>query len=226
MPTTKKTTAKKTTKKTTSTAAMEVKESSVKTFKRPSKKMLIFILAVVVVAVLVYLLRGMFIAATVNGEIIPRWTLNTQMEKQIGEATLNDLISKKLILQEMQKKGITVTDEEVAAEVKKIEDALKEQGRTLDEALGLQGINRSELDEQLQIQKMIEKLFEKDAVVTDEEVDTYLKDNADVLPADEDQEALRIQVKEQMRQQKLTEKFQAWLQELQAKATINRFVEF
>lgn len=225
--------AKKTTKKTVKKSAPAEKNvASAKIEKksairrRPSKKTVLFFLAVIILAGLIYFFRGFFVAATVNGEVIPRWTLNQKMEKQVGESTLNDLITKKLILQEMKKNGVAVTDEDVQAEIKKIEDALKEQGRTLGEALLTQGITREELDEQLRIQKMIEKLFEKDAVVSDEEVEKYLTDNADVLPTEEEPEVLRTQVKEQLRQQKLTEKFQAWLQELQTKATINRFVSF
>ncbi len=226
---TAKKTVKKVSKKTVSSKALmqEAKvEPKASVRKRPSKKTILFFLGVVIVAVLIYLFRGFFVAATVNGELVSRWTLNQQMEKQVGEKTLNDLITKKLILQEMKKKGIVVSDDEVNAEIKKIEDALKEQGRTLDEALQAQGISKVELNEQLKIQKMIEKLFSKDSTVSEEEVDKYLTDNADVLPADENPEVLRASVKEQLKQQKLTEKFQTWLQELQAKATINRFVQF
>lgn len=226
---TAKKSAKKVSKKTAAPKAL-VKEAKVDSKasirKKPSKKTILFFLCVVIIAILIYLFRGFFVAATVNGELIPRFTLNQQMEKQVGEKTLNDLITKKLILQEMKKKGIVVSDDEINAEIKKIEDALKEQGRTLEEALQVQGISRVDLNEQLKIQKMIEKLFSKDAKVTDEEVDKYLSDNADVLPADENPEVLRGSIKEQLKQQKLTEKFQKWLQELQAKATINRFVQF
>lgn len=229
MATAKKTT-KKTVKKTTSLkgqvqeAKAEVK-STVR--KKPSKKTIIFFLAVIIIAVLVYVFRGLFVAATVNGELIPRWTLSSSIEGQYGEEVLQDLIVKKLILQDMAKNSISVSEEELSAEIKKTEDALKEQGRTLEEALPTIGLKTHEqFKERTMIEMLLKKKFSKDTAVTDEEVEKYLTDNAEVLPVDENAEALKSSIKEQLTQQKLQEKVQTWIQELQAKATINRFVSF
>jgi len=230
MPTkTSKPSAKKTAKpaaKKTSVSATPVESASVTPRKSLSKLKVGILVGVVIIAVLLYVFRGFFIAAIVNGQVITRMSIDQQLEKQFGKKTLESLITKNLILQEMQKNNISVTDKEVNDEIKKIEDTLKKQQRTLSEALDQQGLTRSDLMDQLKIQKMIEKYFAKDSQVSDKEVDTYIEENKDSLPQSEDKNTLRDSVRTQLKQQKLSGKFQAWLANLQAKAKIQYFVNF
>lgn len=235
--TTKKATKKPAVRKESSKASMKVEEtkstshsasslSSTTYKKHMTKRNGLILLGLIILGILIYVLRGFFVAATVNGQPITRVQVVQELEKQSGKKTLDSLVTKTLILQEMEKKNITVTDAEVNAEVKKIEDALKQQGRTLSDALAQQGLSQADLREQLKIQKMIEKLFSKDVVVTDAEVIKYIEDNKEALPADQDPNTLKSTIKEQLKQQKLTTKFQTWLTEVQKKAKINYIVEY
>lgn len=226
---TRKTTKKTTSKKSVKAVAPESKSAPIeekKSRKLFTKKFLIFLLVLAVLGVLGYLFKSYFLAARVNGEIITRLSVIQQLEKQKGKEVLEGMVTKALILQEMKKKGITVTDEEVNQEIKKIETSLTQQGRTLPEALAEQGLSRNELFEQLKIQKMIEKLFSKDAVVSEKEVDEYIEKNKDALPQDQDPKVLRTTIKDQLKQQKLTTKFQTWLEDLQKKAKTDYYVTY
>lgn len=226
---TKKATARKSVKKT------EIKESSVqpavvsKTAPKISKKVAIAILAAIILGILLYIFRGFFIAATVNGEPISRLALVQEMEGQYGKTTLDTFVAKTVILQEMKKKNITVSDSEVNAEIQKAKDSLKSQGLTLDEALKQKKMTMATLIDQIRIQKMVEKLFGKDIKVTSEQIDKYMKDNEAIFPpVTEASEAakLRETVKQQLGQQQLSQKFQAWLTPLQQKAKIQYFVSY
>ncbi len=224
----KKTTSKKVIKpaaKKTTAQSAPVENAPVPR-KTVSKVKVGILFGVLVIAILLYIFRGLFIVAIVNGQIITRWSIDQQLEKQFGKKTLETVLTKKLILQEMQKNNITVTDAEVNAEIKKIEDTLKKQQRTLTEALAEQGLSRADLMDQLKIQKMIEKYFDKDSQVSDKEIDTYIEQNKDSLPQTEDQNAIRDSVRTQLKQQKLSGKFQTWLASLQSKAKIQYFVNF
>lgn len=225
-----KTTSKKAVKpavKKVSVISPEVAQASSSNPRKTVSKLQFGILtAVVVIAVLLYIFRGYFIAAIVNGQVISRISIDQQLEKQFGKKTLESLVTKSLILQEMKKNNITVSDTEVNDEIKKIEDTLKKQGRSLSEALDQQGLSRADLVDQLKIQKMIEKYFAKDAQVSDKEIDAYIEQNKDSIPSTEDQSTLRDTVKNQLKQQKLSGKFQTWLAQLQAKAKIQYFVNF
>lgn len=184
------------------------------------------VLLVLILGALLYVFRGMFIAATVNGQVITRMQLTSELEKKSGKATLENLITKNLILSEMKKENITVSDEEVSSELKKIQTALSQQGRTLDDALSQQGLTKQDLEDQVKIQKMIEKLFAKEATVSSKEVDAYLEQNKDSLPQGQSEKTLRSSAEAQIKQQKLTAKFQAWLAALQKKAKVQYFVNF
>ncbi len=231
MATTKKTTKKTATRKAPASVASapvatpeKSKNQSLK--KYATKRNGIILLVLVLLGVGLYFFRGYFIAATVNGQPISRLQVVQELEKQSGKQTLESLVTKNLILQEMKKNNITVEDSEIASEIKKIEDALQQQGRTLSDALAQQGLTRPELEEQLRIQKMIEKLFSKDAVVSDAEVDAYIEENKDALPTDQEESALKTTIKEQLKQQKLTTKFQTWLEELQKQAKIEYYINY
>ncbi len=227
----KKTVKKSSTRKTTTSVASSPvttpEKNTNKSFKRyATKRNGIILLALILLGLGLYFFRSLFIAATVNGQPISRLQVVQELEKQSGQQTLESLVTKNLILQEMEKNNITVNEEEISAEIKKIEDALKQQGRTLSDALAQQGLSRPELEEQLRIQKMIEKLFSKDAVVSDAEVDAYIEENKDALPTDQEESALKATIKEQLKQQKLTTKFQTWLEGLQKQAKIEYYVNY
>lgn len=233
MATAKKTTKTKSVKKQPSSVASQTVSSSTAkkfNFSKPSKKMFVLFLAVIILGILIYLFKGFFVAATVNGEIIPRWAVIQKLEKANGEGALNYIITTKLIYREMEKDNISVTTEEVNAQIKKIEDALTAQGRTLEQDMQLKGFaTREEYFDFTKINMLLRIKFEKDIVVTDEDVEKYLTDNKEALALDEateDMDLIKQQIKEYLEEQKLQEKIQPWLESLQQKAAINRFVQY
>lgn len=185
-------------------------------------------LALILVLVLgaLYLLRSFFVAAIVNGQPISRVSVVNELEKQSGKQVLDTVVTKTLILQEAKKQNVTVSQEEINQETKKIEDNVKKQGQTLDQVLALQGMDRAALVEQIRIQKTVEKILGKDIKVTDKEVDAYIETNKEALGADPTSNESKASVKQQLTQQKLSEKFQTWLDGLKKKAKINYFVSY
>lgn len=154
--------------------------------------------------------------------------LNSELERKAGKSTLETIITKKMIFSEMKKKNITISDAEVKTEIQKIEKSLTQQGRNLDEALSQQQppLTRADLEDQIRIQKMIERLFSKEATVSAKEIDLYIEQNKELLPEGQDEKSLRASVVNQLREQKLTGKFQEWLSNLQKSAKVNYFVSF
>lgn len=227
-----KKTIKKTVTKKTAPALVSAQKKLVSK-KISSKKLLtkknilaLGVIIIILVGALLYVFRGLFIAAIVNGEVISRFTLTQELDKKAGKQTLESLVTKSLILSEMKKNNIMVSDAEVNSEIKKIEESLSKQGRTLTEALSQQGLSKTDLIDQLRIQKMIEKLFAKDIIVSSKDIDEFLNKNKDSVPPGQDSATIRTSAQSQIKQQKLTTKFQAWLANLQKKAKIQRFVSF
>ena len=183
-------------------------------------------LVILLLAGLLYLSRSLFVAAMVNGQPISRMSVISELEKQSGKQALDTLVTKTLIQQEARKQNVTVNQDEINQEMKKIEDNVKKQGQTLDQVLSLQGMDRKGLEDQIRIQKTVEKILGKDIQVTDKEVTDYITANQEALGLNPEAAETKTQVKDQLTQQKLSEKFQAWIQNLQKNANINYFVSY
>lgn len=198
----------------------------VSSFPKIKKNQIIIFVAVILIIGILYYFKGLFIAAFVNGQPISRVSLIKEMEKQSGKQTLNSLITKALIQQSANKENIKVGNEEIDQEVKKISDTLDKRGQKLDQLLLTQGTTMDEFKEQIRVQKLVEKLIGKDIKVTDKEIDDYIEKNKDSIPQDAKPEEVRSSIKQQLEQQKLSEKFQVWLADLKAKAKITYFVNY
>lgn len=184
-------------------------------------------IAVAVIAVLVvgFLVKGLFIAAMVNGSPIGRLAVISELEKVSGKNALDALITRKLVESAAQKAGVTVSADEVAAEIKKIDDRLKEQGQALATALVAANMKQADLEKQIIDQKTIEKLVADKISVTAEEVAQYIKDYK--VPVTKGQEVeTNSQIQEQLKQQKLSDASSALIESLRSAATIRYFVNY
>lgn len=183
-------------------------------------------LGIILVVALLYFFKGLFIAAMVNGEPISRVSVIKELEKQSGKATLESLITKKLILQEAKNRNIEIGQKEIDAEIKKIETNLKGQGTTLDQALSLQGMTKDQLISEVRLQLAIQKLVSSDVKITDKEVADFLTTNKGQFPEGASEEEMKKEATEQIKSQKLQEKTQAFLADLQKKAKVLKFVGY
>lgn len=183
-------------------------------------------LIVVILIVGAFFLKGLFIAALVNGEPITRIAVLSELEKQGGKQALSSLINQALILQEARKKNIQVSQSEIDISAKQIEDSLKTQGQNLDTALAAQGMTRQDFLMQLKLRNLVEKSLADKIKVTDKEISEHIEKNKDFLPANLKEDEIKKSVKEQLKQQKMASASQAWLEELSKNAKINYFVNY
>ncbi len=190
-----------------------------------SAKTAVVIAVVVILAALAFYYKGVFVAVTVNGSPVSRLSVISELEKTSGKKALDSVITKKLLNDEAKKKGITVTNDEVNAEIQKIEDQIKAQGGTLDAALAQQGMTRKDLKEQIILQKKVEKLLGDKIQVTDEEAMKLLTDSKVAVPKGEE-EKYKAQAKEQIRGKKLNDAAGAFIESLKSQASIRYFVNY
>lgn len=202
----------------------EVKQSSFLSSLK-TKKFLILLFLILIGGVLFYF-KGLFVAAIVNGQPISRIAVVQELEKKGGKQVLSSLVTQALIEQEAQKKNVAVSQKEVDEAVKRVEDSLKKQGQSLDQALAFQGLTRNDFINQTKLQKLVEKLLAKDIKITDKEVNDYIEKNKNNIPEGMKPEEATASAKQQLQQQKLGSKAQPWIQDLQKKAKINYFVNF
>lgn len=216
-----------TTKESVSDTPKDVKAGYVNlTFKKPNTKHILIVVAVAVVLAALFLGKGLFVAATVNGSPVSRFDVIKELEKQGGKQTLDGLINARLVEMELDKQQISISKEEIDAEIEKLKAQVTGQGGTFEEALASEGLTEEKLREDIETQKKFEKLLEEKTAVTDSEVEAYILDAEAKPPAGVSVEDFKAQIREQLKQQKFQQEAQKWVAELTANAKINYFVEY
>lgn len=159
----------------------------------------------------------------VNNQPITTLEYYQNLKAKDNKEVLNQIVRDKLITQEANKKGVVIKQEDLDKKVSEIEKQLGGKDQ-LKQALDSRNIGENEFRNQIRIQLIVEKLLEKEIAVSDKEVEDYIaknKDNSGTLGVDiNDKDAVR----EQLQNEKLNEKFQAWYEELQKNAKINLFI--
>lgn len=185
----------------------------------------VIVVAIIVVGAIAYLGKGLVIAATVDGSPISRLAVIQELEKASGKSSLDSLITKKIVQNEAEAKKIVVSDDEINAEIKKIEGQIASQGGTLEAALASRSMSMENLKKQIVFQKQMEKLVADKIIVTDEEAAQYIKTNQ--IPMTKGQEATTTaQIKDELRNQKMNTEAAALITALKEKAKIRYFVKY
>ena len=179
---------------------------------------------VIRVVVLVLLLGAYYqfgSVATVNGRLISRLKYMKSMERQVGEQILDQMITESLILSEAKKKGVEIEAAEIEKEITAIEEQVKAQGRTLEEALAMEGMVRADLEKQIKIQKIGEEMSGSDIEVSQEEIDAFLEEYKDQLPETASEAELQELAEGQLGGQAKNEAMSNWLKTLKEEAKIS-----
>lgn len=183
----------------------------------------ILVIVILVIIALAWKFKGNFIAAMVNGQPVSRWQLNDRLMKKFGNQMLDSVINEKLILAAAKQKGIIIASENIDNRIKQIEGRLNGK-MTLDDAIKAQGLTREDLRKELEIQLFIEKLFEKDATVSSNEIDDYVKKNNQIFKSATDTAAVNQEVKSMLLQQKTSDLFEKWFNDVRKNSKITKFL--
>lgn len=192
---------------------------------RKKRKYGVIVIVALILCVLLYFFRGLFLVALVNNKPITRLSLIKRLEKESGQATLENLVIKELILQEARKKGVSISQEDIQEEIDNITEIIEAQGTTLEDALSMQGQTINDLRENIKIQKTAEEILKDEIQVSDEEALEYFEENKEFY---EDKEFVDLEeeIKEQLSQEKLQVKFSELLENLKNESDIRYLVTF
>lgn len=193
---------------------------------RVNKKAVIGAAVLIVVVGAFYSLRGLFIAAMVDGSPISRWSIIRELEKKSGEQALDALITKHLIRTAATKSGVVVSSSDVDQEIAKITEQVTKQGGTLAMALEQQGMTEEIFREQIVLQKELEGILEEKVAVTDEDVAAYIAQSKAATPKGIAEEDFKNQIREQLKGQKFNTEASKWVSEAKANAKIQYFVPY
>jgi len=215
-----------------------VEEKETESYIAKDKKQIVFptIILTVVVLLILFLTakekllakiglitQGKIFAAVVNGKIITRAQLNDKMTTSYGKQTLENMIVENLINEEAAKKEIKISEKDIDNEIEKITKTLDPSVK-LEDALKFQGLTLVDFRKQMKTRLMVNKILEKDITITEDEISKYLKDEGKFLTATGEAER-KAQASEKLKEQKIGEKVQTWVNDLISKAKISRFIQ-
>ncbi|OGM79074.1 hypothetical protein A2382_01515 [Candidatus Woesebacteria bacterium RIFOXYB1_FULL_38_16] len=204
---------------------MEESKTEIKAKKRNISGLLGKLFILLVIGVVLYFLKNLFLVGLVNNQPIWRLSVVRELEKQHGQEVTESIMTEILIAQEARKMGVSVLPKDVEDEISKLDAELKTQGQDLETVLAYQGMTREDLVKRMTMQKLIEGMLIDKVQVSDEEVAQYLKDNSN-LPEGVSQEEASMKAREALTQQKLQEQFFTWLTEVKKTANVRYFVNY
>ena len=151
----------------TKTVSKTAKKGFDRFFSGKSLIILVFSTLLLLIVPLIWYMNKRIFIARVNGQPISRIEFYKELQKSSGETVLNDLITKKLISQEADKRGIKISEADVQNELGKIRSSIESQGSTLEDVLTYQGVTKAQLVENIQIQKKLEGILKEQITVSD-----------------------------------------------------------
>jgi hypothetical protein len=182
----------------------------------------------IVIGVVTVLIVGLAFAyvkfwniALVNGVAISRIKYYQTMESQIGKQTLSNMVTEALVEDAADKANFVVDQNALNERLAKIEESVKQNGETLEEALVAEGITKDELLRQLRLRLIVETLGAGQAVVTEDQINAYIKENKDMFSKTSSTQEIHDMVKTQLESQAKNTNIQTWLENLKTTATIN-----
>lgn len=180
-----------------------------------SRKIFIIILSVLLMAGVLYLVFKWLVIAWVDNKPVTRVTLYNLLEQRYGSEVEEQILVEALIEGESTKKGIKITEDDINQEISKTEQQVGGK-ETLQSLLAQQQISEDDFKKQLRLQLLVRKLFGENVIISDEEIKSYVEENKDNLTLSQiatDEAKLKIEVGEQLKQQKISQNFKTWIQE-------------
>jgi foldase protein PrsA len=192
-----------------------------------SGKNLKLLIILAIIAGVLYLMRSLFVVAIVNGRPITRWEVIKELEKQGGAQTLESLTTQILVRQEADKRGVVLEQSEVDSQIKKIEESVTAQGQSLDDALASQNLSRKDFVNQVELQLLVQKMLADKMNITDEQIDSYIKENKDyMISEDPDSDEAREEARQALTQQQMSILLEPLLSEIEGSAKITKFINY
>ena len=235
MATKKKTT---TSKKTTQVRRTTLKEAIMATPTHPSiprlplptlnTRFIVNLLLVLLVGATIFFFakryRSFFISGMVNKSPISRFELNQVLVKRYGRTVLEELINERLLKQAASENQITVVDNDVDDELKKLEDSLGGK-ENLSSAMEQYGLSDQDLRKQISLRLLQQQLAEKvsSVQVSDEEVRAYFDANKSVFEGKKFDE-VKEGIFKDLKTQKLQQEFGKWFEGYKIKAQISIYL--
>jgi len=174
-------------------------------------------------------LNNDYSVAVVNGQRVTERKYYDRLDQGYGSTVVAQLIEEELIMQEAEKQGITVTDEEIEADLADITEQIGGE-EALDSALEYYSLSMDDLRLQIELDLMITKIIEPTLDYTEEDVQVYFEEYGETIFADDaaeleegellDYDTYRGETLEYFLEEEISNASSTWLAEAEEEAKI------
>lgn len=208
---------------------IEAKEVELTTTKNTNLQFVLKLAVILLIGIGAYLIasknKNLFIAGSVGNSYITRYELNQRLNQRYGAATLDEIISEKILFDQAQKNNIVVSDDDIKAEITVNENQFggREQLMTMAKQAGIN--DEKQLNDffklKLTITKLQEKLFP--AEISDEEVQKYYDDNKTYY-GEKKLEEVKAEIITALKAQKSQTDFSTWFEKVRTESQVNSYL--
>lgn len=171
-------------------------------------KIMVIILSVLIVTSVILLsftLKKEDTVAKFNGEAISKDELYSKMVEQYGSATVDKIISEKIVAAEAKKQKVSVKDSELNQEIETLKASYGGE-EAFNQALETNNTSLAYLKQDLKNYLTIKKLLGPEITITEEEMKTYFDKNKDSFAQAEQIKASHILVADEKTANKVKQK--------------------
>jgi foldase protein PrsA len=188
------------------------------------KTLIRFASTIVALIVLVVLYsRGIIAPIFVNGEPVTFAEIARVMRDEGTSNIIDKIISEKIIEIEAKRRNIEVKQEEISAEMQRIQNVADESGKTMGQLLKESDMTQAQLEKDVKVRVTLYKILGENVDVTEGEIDYYIDNNKEFYG--DDSEAVREEVKRLLLEQKISHQSGTWLREAKASSKVNYIVK-
>lgn len=148
------------------------------------------------------------VVGKVNGEEITKDELYEFLVKQNGQQALETLITEKIIEMEADKENVKVSEEELQ---ERMDEIISQYGdeEAFKQALENYGYSIEDVEKDIEMNMVIEKLLEPQITITDEEMESFFEENKQMFDTQEQVKASHILVETEEEAKEIKEKLNA-----------------
>lgn len=160
------------------------------------------------------------IVAVVGLRPVTRFEVDQNLFKQYGKTTVENLITQRIIENELNRANISVDEAEIDAQIQEAKSQFPPE-QDFDAELAKQGLDMPTVRNLISLQLRLGKVVSDKVTVSTEEIADYINENGQYMSATTEADR-QIEAEESLKQQKQNEEISVWVENLRETAKVWR----
>ncbi len=169
--------------------------------------------------------RNLIPVAIVDGQFVTRSEFTSLLLERSGRDVMQRIIIKKFVNDEAHRRKVTVVKKEIQEQIDIVLNKLKKEHATFQQYLNMQNLTEKQFVEELELQLKVKKMFGPAIVITNKEIDTYLREHKIVKGIGAIYQSQKVDIYDALFKQKLQNEFRLFIARRLKDARIHYFIK-